>query len=44
MALGSFALVGLKITGRNMRSTSRDYYDKANLADITVIGLSLIHI
>lgn len=38
MSLGSFALVGLKITGRNMRSTSRDYYDKANLADITVIG------
>lgn len=38
MALGSFALVVLKINGRNMRSTSRDYYDKANLADITVIG------
>lgn len=38
MMIGSFALVGLKVTGPNMRATSRDYFDQTNLFDISVIG------
>lgn len=38
IALGSFALVGLQVTGPNMRKTSNDYFKKYNTADLTVIG------
>ncbi len=38
MAIGSFALVGLKVAGPDMRSTSRNYFDKLNLADLTIIS------
>ncbi|MDK8502297.1 FtsX-like permease family protein [Aerococcus sp. UMB1112A] len=38
MLIGSFALVGLKVTGPNMRQTGRDYFAAANTADLTVIG------
>lgn len=38
MLLGSFALVGLKVTGPDMRATGEDYSAKLNVADITVIG------
>lgn len=38
MALGSFALVGLFVTGPNMRQTGTDYFKKLNTADLTVIG------
>lgn len=38
MALGSFALVGLFVTGPNMRQTGSDYFKKLNTADLTVIG------
>ena len=38
MALGSFALVGLKVAGPDMRETGRHYFDKFNLADISIIG------
>lgn len=36
--LGSFALVGLKVAGPDMRSTGKHYFDSLNVADITVIG------
>lgn len=36
--LGSFALVGLNVSGPDMRSTSKHYFDSLNIADITVIG------
>lgn len=38
IALGSFALVGLQVTGPDMRKTSNDYFKKYNTADLTVIG------
>ncbi|MBW3094116.1 FtsX-like permease family protein [Bifidobacterium sp. 64T4] len=38
MALGSFALVGLMVTGPDMRVTGRQFYGDNNLADITVIS------
>lgn len=38
MALGSFALVGLFVTGPDMRETGRNYFKDLNTADLTVIG------
>lgn len=38
MILGSFALVGLKVAGPDMRITGKHYFSKHNLADITVIS------
>ena len=38
MALGSFALVGLFVTGPDMRETGKHYFEELNVADITVIG------
>ncbi|WP_241677147.1 FtsX-like permease family protein [Bifidobacterium jacchi] len=38
IALGSFALVGLFVTGPNMRITGTDYYRSHNLADVTVVS------
>lgn len=38
MLLGSFALVGLKVTGPDMRATGEDYSAKLNVADVTIIG------
>lgn len=38
MLLGSFALVGLKVTGPDMRETGENYVNKLNSADITVIS------
>lgn len=38
MALGSFALVGLSITGPDMRKTGENYFKEYQTADITVIG------
>lgn len=38
MMLGSFALVGLIVTGPDMRAAGRNYFDKLNVADIIVIG------
>lgn len=38
MALGSFALVGLFVTGPDMRATGRAYFDALDAADILVIG------
>ncbi|BDR56017.1 FtsX-like permease family protein [Xylocopilactobacillus apis] len=38
MLLGSFALVGLKVTGPDMRSTGEKYFHDLNSADISVIG------
>lgn len=38
MLIGSFALVGLKVTGPNMRSTGENYFDKLNTTDLTIIG------
>ena len=38
IALGSFALVGLKVAGPDMRSTASDYVGDLASADITVIG------
>ncbi|BCA86860.1 ABC transporter permease [Enterococcus saigonensis] len=38
MLLGSFALVGLKVTGPDMRATGENYVNKLNSADITVIS------
>lgn len=38
MMLGSFALVGLKVTGPNIRETGTHYFKDQNLSDITVIG------
>lgn len=36
--LGSFALVGLKVAGPDMRATSSGYFDKYDMADLAVIG------
>lgn len=38
MALGSFALVGLFVTGPDMRSTGKHYFNQLNVSDLTVIG------
>ncbi len=38
MALGSFALVELSITGPDMRKTGENYFQEYKTADITVIG------
>ncbi|WP_230083508.1 FtsX-like permease family protein [Aerococcus sanguinicola] len=38
MLIGSFALVGLKVTGPDMRQTGREYFESLNAADLTVIG------
>lgn len=38
MALGSFALIGLSITGPDMRKTGENYFQEYRTADITVIG------
>ncbi len=38
MMIGSFALLGLKVTGPNMRKTGEKYFDQANLTDVTVIA------
>lgn len=38
MMLGSFALVGLKVTGPDIRETGIHYFRNLNLSDITVIG------
>ncbi|MDL2310969.1 hypothetical protein LJC13_03200 [Peptostreptococcaceae bacterium OttesenSCG-928-C18] len=38
MAIGSFALVGLKVTGPNMRTTSINYFKNVHLADISIIS------
>ncbi len=38
MMLGSLAVVGLKVASPNMERTAWDYIQKANLADLTVIG------
>ena len=36
IALGSFALTGLSITGPDMRATGTNYFQKYNTADITI--------
>ncbi|BEK82908.1 hypothetical protein B19861_08500 [Bifidobacterium adolescentis] len=36
--MGSFALVGLKVTGPDMQATAADFYGRNNLADITVVS------
>ena len=36
MGLGTFAFVGLKMTGPDMRATGNDFFTKHNLADVTV--------
>lgn len=38
MALGSFALVGLYVTGPDMRAAGETYFDEYNAADLTVIS------
>lgn len=38
MLLGSLALVGLSVTGPNMRQTGTNYFKKYNTADITVLS------
>ncbi|MCT1798602.1 FtsX-like permease family protein [Aerococcus viridans] len=38
MLIGSFALIGLKVTGPDMRATGEHYFDELNVSDITVIG------
>ncbi|PWG66451.1 ABC transporter permease [Bifidobacterium callitrichidarum] len=38
MTLGSFALVGLFVTGPDMQITGTEYYHGNNLADVTVIS------
>ncbi|MDQ0363286.1 FtsX-like permease family protein [Breznakia pachnodae] len=38
MALGSFALVGLMVTGPNMRTTATNYFDTYNLSDLTIMS------
>lgn len=36
MLLGTFAFIGLKITGPDMRQTALDFFKQNNLADVTV--------
>ncbi len=38
MALGSFALVGLKVAGPDMQATGAEFYGSNNLADVTVVS------
>lgn len=38
VALGSFALVGLNVTGPDMRSTADQYFEEHQLADISVMS------
>ena len=38
MALGSFALVGLAVTGPDMRKTGTNHFSKLNTADITILS------
>lgn len=38
IALGSFALVGLQVTGPDMRKTTSDYLQQYHAADLSVIG------
>lgn len=38
IALGSFALVGLKVAGPDMRVTSSGFFAEHDMADLTVIG------
>lgn len=38
MALGSFALVGLQVTGPDMRETGKTYFNEYNMADIMILG------
>ena len=38
IALGSFALVGLKVAGPDMRATSSGYFARYDMADLAVIG------
>ncbi len=38
MALGSFALVGLKAAGPDMQATGAEFYGNNNLADVTVVS------
>lgn len=38
MALGSFAFIGLLVTGPDMRITAQKYFDKYNTADISIIS------
>lgn len=38
MALGSFALVGLAVTGPDMRRTGTNYFSELNTADITILS------
>ena len=38
MALGSFALVGLKVSGPDMQATGAEFYGRNNLADVTVVS------
>lgn len=38
MMLGSFTLIGLKITGPDMRETATDFYRQHKLADTTVVS------
>ena len=36
LALGVFVLIGLNVTGPNMRKTAQIEYDKSNLADAKI--------
>ena len=36
IGLGTFAFVGLKMAGPDMRATGADFFTKHNLADVTV--------
>lgn len=38
MALGSFALAGLKVAGPDMQATGAEFYGRNNLADVTVVS------
>ena len=38
MALGSFALIGLSVSGPDMRKTGANYFNKYNTADITIMS------
>lgn len=38
MALGSFALVGLSVTGSDMRKTGINYFEEYNTADVTIVS------
>src|SRR5699024_7598026 len=38
MLLGSFAFVGLKVTGPDMRSTGETYFNNVNVSDVTILS------